>query len=210
MKLEDVTTVVVGAISTNCYLFGNDTEVCAVDPGGDADLILDAAKGKTITHVLLTHSHYDHILAINELIDKYPEIVVGVHISEHHCPENPDCNLSSLVGEPFALNTTPELLLEDGMVFEIAGHKIEVIHTPGHTVGGCSFLSGEILFSGDTLFHSSVGRTDLPGGDGEILKQSVRKLYELPGRTVVFPGHMQSTKISWERHHNPYVQIEIL
>jgi glyoxylase-like metal-dependent hydrolase (beta-lactamase superfamily II) len=210
MKSEAVTTVVVGAISTNCYLFSDDMQLCVVDPGGDPELIFAAAKGQKITHVLLTHSHYDHILALNALIEANPMLVVGVHRLEQKCPEDSNCNLSGLVGEPFVASRTPELPLDDGMIVEIAGYSIEVIHTPGHTIGGCSFYCGEVLFSGDTLFHSAVGRSDLPGGDEKTLAKSVRRLYQLPGSTVVFPGHMDKTKISWERHHNPYVRIDEL
>ncbi len=206
MQESDVTTIPVGPIETNCYLFGTDTECCIVDPGGDAKLITDAIGNRSVSHILLTHAHYDHIMALDKLLILFPHAVVALHTAEREWLQNPNLNLSSLVGTPFSAPRKPDLLLNDGMELMIAEKHIRVIHTPGHTPGSCSFLSGDILFSGDTLFHSAVGRSDLPGSSESQLINSVKRLYELPGKTTVFPGHMRRTTIAWERRHNPFVR----
>ena len=204
----NVKTLQVDPIGTNCYIVSDDSRnAFIVDPGGDADLIIDAASGLNVLYILLTHTHYDHIGALDNVSCAFPDAQVAVHLSEKAALYDASVNLSVGFGLSHEYKGKVQLELSDGDELEFGDRKIKVIHTPGHTAGGVCYFVEELLFSGDTLFKSSVGRTDLPGGDGVALLKSIReKLYTLPGKTTVYPGHMEKTSIGWEKQRNPYVK----
>lgn len=162
-------------------------------------------EGVTPKAILLTHGHRDHIGAVPELRKHYG-IPVYVGAEDQEMLGDADKNLSTgLFGKPMTLQA--DQLLKDKDQLELAGFSIQVFHTPGHTPGGCCFYFPEeqVLFSGDTLFCGSVGRTDFPGGSSSALVTSVRRLLkELPAETEVYPGHENDTSIEQERCWNPY------
>ena len=207
MKIEKY---VVGVIGTNCYLVINEAtkETVMVDPGDYPLKMQNAVKeaGLKIQAVLLTHAHFDHIMGLDDVMK---ECQVPVYVEEADLDMMTDGrrNLSAsyVHGGYQYKNATP---VKDGQVLQIAGMQFEVIHTPGHTPGGCCYYMEKegVLFSGDTLFQTSVGRSDFPGGSASELVRSVKeKLLVLPEETHVYPGHMDETTIGYEKHHNPFV-----
>lgn len=201
--------MIVGSLGTNCYLMMNsDTkETIAVDPGGTPQKIQKAVTdfGGKLTSILLTHGHFDHILGVPELLDAYEDVKIYALDAEEDLLVSPAKNCSSMVGRSCIVE--PDVLVKDGQKFELAGISIEVIATPGHTKGSCCYYLPEekIVFSGDTMFAESVGRTDLPTGNMGELVRSIRKLIEmLPGETIVYPGHAHSTSIEHEKRYNPF------
>lgn len=200
----------VGEIGTNCCIVCNKKtkEGFVVDPGAWEEKILAEIKKEEIElrAVLLTHGHFDHIMAVNEIKEKLrAEVYAGEN--EEALLKDPLLNASEVVGSPYIVNT-PEHLLREGDKIELAGVTIKVIETPGHTLGGvCYYIEKEgILFCGDTLFMESIGRTDLPTGSGPALLRSVReKLAVLPDDVVAVPGHGPKTTIGYEKRNNPYM-----
>lgn len=207
MKVEKY---VVGIIGTNCYLVINEDtkETVMVDPGGYPEELKNEIKqkGLKIQAVLLTHAHFDHIMG---LADVMKDFAVPVYVEEmdKDMLTDGDMNLSGgYMNGGFQFENARTVT--DGQVLEIAGFRFQVIHTPGHTPGGCCYYEKEegVLFSGDTLFHTSVGRSDFPGGSASDLVRSVReKLLVLPEKTHVYPGHMDETTIGYEKLYNPFV-----
>ena len=200
---------VVGPVQTNCYFLSNtDTRECViVDPGEEAGNIADFIEKKELKPVaiLLTHGHFDHIGAVDEIRNRYG-IKVYAAAAEKETLENPDINLSSQFGGGYTVKA--DKFLSDGQEIELLGEKVRCLLTPGHTKGGmCYYFTGSgILFSGDTLFQQSVGRTDFPGGSTAQIVQSLHKLVDsLPEETEVFPGHDVSTSIGYEKRYNPFV-----
>jgi glyoxylase-like metal-dependent hydrolase (beta-lactamase superfamily II) len=201
--------VTVGSLGTNCYLLKNKEtqELLVVDPGGSIERILSKIKdmqGKPVA-ILLTHGHFDHVLAVPQLKAVY-DIPVYLHEAEQELLGDPSANLSTWQGEGFGLKA--DRFLTDLEVFTLAGFQIQVLHTPGHTPGSCCYyLAGEdALFSGDTLFCESAGRCDFPGGSSSAMRQSLKRLLDsLPGDTHVFPGHGEATSIDYEKRYNPFV-----
>lgn len=200
--------MVLGPVRTNCYLAVNqETKECfVVDPADMAGLILTEIKEENLTAraVLLTHGHYDHIGAAEEL---RTALKIPIYASEMELPTLADTekNLSAMFGHPMTVKA--DRGLKDGEVLGIAGFSVQVFQTPGHTPGGaCYYLEEEkTLFSGDTLFAGSVGRSDFPGGSARTLQDSVRRLFrELPEDTNVYPGHESETDIGYEKRYNPY------
>lgn len=207
-KLE-LQNCVLGMVYTNCYFLKNKEtgEALIVDPADYPEKIyqkLVEMDAKPVG-ILLTHGHYDHILAVNEVKEKYGLKVYACE-KEAEVLQEPTMNLSAYNRRTCSIK--PDVLLQDLDVFEAAGFSIQMIHTPGHTPGSCCYYLKEenVLFSGDTLFYGSVGRTDLPGGStGEIVR-SLHKLVDvLPEDTEVFPGHDVSTTIGYEKRYNPFV-----
>ena len=195
----------VGPIMTNCYLAVNEKtkEGFFVDPGAEPGRLIREIKDNDIilTGILLTHGHFDHIMAVNELRDEF-QVKVYANELEKEVLQDVRSNMSS------GYTTKADVYLTDGEEFSLAGVPIKMLSTPGHTVGGgCYYLAAEgILFSGDTLFHGSVGRTDFPGGSDSTLVRSIQeKLLVLPEETKVYPGHDSQTTIQFEKRYNPFV-----
>lgn len=203
-----MTRIMVGAIATNCYIVSdeNTKKAFIVDPGGHPEKIKNkvAEAGLTVEAILLTHGHFDHMMAADELRDFYG-VKVYLGEAEKELIADPQQNVSAMFGKPVA--TTADVFVKDGEVLEIAGFKIQVIATPGHTKGGvCYYLKEhDLAFCGDTVFQCSVGRTDFPGGSARELSRSIReKLFVLPEDTQLFPGHGDSTVVSYEKKYNPF------
>lgn len=202
-------TMVLGMVETNCYLMMNreTKELLIVDPADQAERVAEKIRvldAKPLA-ILLTHGHFDHIGAAGKLAERYG-IPVCILRQEEELVENAGLN-ASLMMTGRSITLTPDHLLEDGEILELAGFQIRVIHTPGHTSGGaCYYLENEkVLFSGDTLFCCSVGRCDLPTGSMGQLRDSVhKKLFVLPEDTQVYPGHGEMTSIRYEKRYNPY------
>jgi len=203
----DIEIVAVGHLSVNCYIIGDNEQVVVIDPGEDVDDIIVTIGERKIKYILLTHGHYDHIGALNELILQYPDAEFALHQLENQYLKDPVLNLSAMLGGGiFQIMREPDLLFEDGDKLDFLDIQITVIHTPGHTVGGCCYLFGNALFTGDTLFQDSIGRTDFEGGNQEQLLDSIKnKLFPLPESTKVFPGHMSPTTIGHEKENNPFL-----
>lgn len=201
--------MVVGAIATNCYLAENTKtkEVLIVDPGDGAKQITEIIKSEGVTPVavLLTHGHFDHAMAAEELAEEFG-IEIYAHEAERETLETPKINLSGMIGKNLKFHA--DRYVKDGEVLHLAGFEIKVFHTPGHTLGGvCYYLEKEkALFSGDTLFCQSVGRTDFPTGSASTLIRSIKeKLMPLPDDTAVYTGHEDMTTIGIERKYNPFL-----
>ena len=204
MKIE---TIPVGLIRTNCYIaFDPQTrEAIIVDPGDTAAKILGFIEknGLHVTHILLTHSHFDHILALAD-VQAATGALVCVHELEAGCVETPDHTETRSLRMPdiYIKPAKADIRLKDGDRLALAGGEFTVLHTPGHTRGSVCYDNGEVIFSGDTLFKDDCGRTDLPGGSFADMQASLRRLYGLPGDRIVYPGHDVSTTLARERTAN--------
>lgn len=206
LKLEQY---VVGPIQTNCYFAINDEtkEMVIIDPGANAKELVQRVEkgGYQPKAILLTHGHFDHATGAEELAKMFG-ISIYAHEAEKETLENERLNAGWMIGEHQVFHA--DEFVKDEQELDLAGFHIRVLFTPGHTAGGCCyyFPYENVLFSGDTLFCMSVGRTDMEGGSMSQLIRSIReKLIELPERTDVYTGHGDSTTIGTERMYNPYL-----
>ena len=190
----------VGPLGTNCYLLEDEKNKLAavVDPGGDAPRILSPAQadGVEVKMILLTHAHFDHTGGVAELCASLPGVPVYLHPAD-----------AALVGsDVFPAIGAATVPYEDGDTVQLGELTIQVLHTPGHTPGGVCLLVGDALFTGDTLFYGSMGRTDFAGGSYEDIMASLKRLAQLPGNYQVLPGHMDTTTLDRERKINFYIR----
>ncbi|MCI0814664.1 MAG: MBL fold metallo-hydrolase [Chloroflexi bacterium] len=194
--------MVVGVFQENCWVIGNRRtgEAICIDPGDQPQDILAMARemGVKIKAIANSHAHVDHILGVGDIKNE-----TGAKFLMHR-------DEAAIAAQAVADPPTPDYHPEDGDIVEVEGVKLTVIHTPGHTPGSLSYYTDGMLFSGDTLFAGSIGRTDLPGGDYEQEMASIiDKLLVLPDETRVLPGHMQETRIDAEKQTNPFVRQEM-
>lgn len=203
-------TYVLGNLSTNTYVVENlnNSECLIVDPALADSKFVNAIEGKTVKYILLTHGHFDHIGGAKRLRD-----MTGAKIVIHNedAPMLSDAKLSLYSLQYPGKGTTPfsaDILVNDGDELEFGDTKIKVMHTPGHTKGGVCYILDDdrILFSGDTLFHLSAGRTDFPGGNPREELMSLAKIAALEGDYAVYPGHEASTTLNFERENNRYMR----
>jgi hydroxyacylglutathione hydrolase len=209
--------LILGAYETNCYVLRSSEEAkdcLVVDPGLDADPLIDFLADRELSPVaiVLTHGHIDHIAGLAVLRKRFPDAKVYIHKLDAGMLAEPYTNLSAMSGGSFT--TEPEdVTLEEPDVIDLAGIKLQVLHTPGHTPGGICLYSAQdgVVLVGDTLFAGSIGRTDFPGGSmSQLLKGVKEKLFTLPGGTKAYPGHGPATTIASEKAHNPFFQQDIL
>ncbi|MFH2056845.1 MAG: MBL fold metallo-hydrolase [bacterium] len=200
--------IVVGPLQVNCYLLGcrNTNQAMIIDPGDEPEKIAAAVERHTaeVCGILLTHGHYDHIGAVVPLQQVF-ECPVLIHRAEAEALTNPQANFSAFTGDPIA-GTAPDQLLGDNEKVAIGDLKIDVLHTPGHSLGGITLCHNGFAIVGDLIFLMSIGRTDLPGGSFPQLENSIRtRIYTLPDETVLYPGHGEPTTVGFEKRHNQFV-----
>ncbi len=200
----------VGMTQTNCYIVGcEETQQGAViDPGGEGKYVLQAIEqsGLDIRYVLITHAHFDHIGASASVVE-----AAGAQLALH--PEDKPLLESGGGASRWGVSVepcpVPDVMLSDGDVIEVGTLSFEVLHTPGHSPGGVTFYEADqgVAFDGDVLFESGVGRTDLPGGNREMLMHSIKEvLFTLPDETEIYSGHGPKTTIGQEKRSNPWVR----
>lgn len=199
----------VGPVQTNCYFAINKEtkEALVIDPGEEAARLMQQIReqGLTVAAILLTHGHFDHAGAAEEL-STLCKVPVYAHEAEKETLESEKLNACWMIGRKETYRA--DLFVKDEQELDLAGFHIRVLFTPGHTKGGCCyyFPYENVVFSGDTLFQMSVGRTDLEGGSmSQIVRSIQEKLMPLPEQTVVYPGHGEATTIETERMYNPYL-----
>jgi len=201
----EIKSMTLGMVATNCYLIINkeNKEALLVDPADNALRISNVIEenGCTLKAILLTHGHFDHIMGLNSLKQALnaeavickDDLVISDNVNE----------FTRLFGLPDSIPPVYEKYIKDNDIINVGELKIKVIHTPGHTEGGVCYLIEDKLFSGDTLFRESVGRTDLFGGSFEKLSDSIKnKLFKLDDNIIVYPGHGDLTTIGHEKKYN--------
>ena len=212
VKEIEIHGLVVGIFQENCWIIGNRRthEAICIDPGDQPEDILHMASEMNVQIKIIanSHAHLDHVLGVRGVQSKtnarfmlHPN---ALELSQH----------TVISAKAFGIETEPvpypDHFIADGENIEVDGLTLRTLHTPGHTLGSVCYFTDGILFSGDTLFRGSIGRTDLPGGSQEEeLSSIIDKLFVLPDETIVLPGHMQQTTIGSERNNNPFIQQEL-
>jgi glyoxylase-like metal-dependent hydrolase (beta-lactamase superfamily II) len=206
MTIEEIAG---GPLPTNCYLLTDDEtkKTAVIDPGFWDQKLADAIRGKNVELILLTHAHFDHIIGVAQAV-KETQAKVYLQKEDQQMTTDSSLNLTSEVGFPPIEAFPIERLLGEDETFSLGNLNIREIHTPGHTKGSCCFLTGNAIFSGDTLMKGTVGRTDFPTGSYQDIIQSIGKLKALSGDYKIYPGHEENTTLSWERKYNPYMDSE--
>ncbi len=202
MKIDSLT---VGPIGTNCYILQDEqAKLCAViDPGDEPERVIRAAEqtGCTPTMILLTHGHFDHYTGVAGLLEKWPDLPVYIH--EKDVTDRVSGGFDLLFPR---LTEKNQRYYKEGDCLTLGGLTIRVLETPGHSRGSVCLVVGDVIFSGDTLFYGSCGRTDFAGGSYEDILRSLKRLAELPGQYKVYPGHDRPTDLDFERRMNPYMK----
>ena len=203
-------TLEIMPFGTNCYLVASEQtrDGMVIDPAGDAPRILNNIRelNLKIGLVVITHTHADHIGAIRQVVEN-TGASFAVHSAEAEIMQHYDFSRFTDMDPTFQKPPPPDRLLKDGDFLAVGDLKFQVLHTPGHSPGGICIAGYGVVFSGDALFNGSIGRTDGPSGDSDLLISSIRaKLLVLPDQTVVLPGHGPKTTIGQERRNNPFLR----
>lgn len=209
MKIEQY---LVGPIQTNCYFAINEdtNELVVIDPGASGRRLADMAieKGYNPVAILLTHGHFDHADGVEDFISSFEhDIPVYIHEAEKDTLKDSEKNVSLMMG--VSKSYRADVFVRTDQILDIAGFRIKVLFTPGHTEGGCCFyfIDDKCVFCGDSIFAGSIGRTDFPGGSMSTLVHSVQdNILSLPDDTRLFPGHDSTTDVGREKKYNPFFQ----
>lgn len=195
----------VGQLGTNCFLLIDEETNCAalIDPGDNAAQLAELVRANavTLTHILLTHGHYDHTTAAPALAKEFPEAKVYIH--------ELDADGTGIQERPMRGAVENLHFYADGDTVKVGNLTLNVLHTPGHTPGSVVLTVEDVMFSGDTLFAGSCGRVDFPGGDAQAMLRSLKRLYQLEGDYTVLPGHMEGSTLRRERASNMYMKQAI-
>lgn len=205
----NLSCVKVGNLDTNCYILKRDDlrGAVVIDPGDDPFIIKSTLLEMDATPdlILLTHGHFDHILALQEV--RTSKTVVAIHEADAKYLTERDLYSSMIGNDPRPFPPADVLFTDKDRNVTLCGYDFEVIHTPGHTEGSVCYLFGDLLFTGDTLFRGGIGRTDLLGGNNEKMFASLKLLNSMPVDYAVYPGHEKCTTLSEEKENNPYLRF---
>lgn len=201
--------LVLGMLHTNCYILGdeNTNEVAVFDPGAKAENIIGTIdkNGYTVKYIIITHAHFDHVLALDEMKETYPDAKIVVCKADVPML-NVDSNNFSRHFKTFPPKSKADIEVVDGDKLCVGKVELEIWHTPGHSKGSMCILTDDMVISGDTLFYMSIGRTDFYGGDFDEIVASLKRLATLPDDTKVYPGHGDATTIGFEKENNQFMR----
>lgn len=198
--------------NTNCYIIlTKNNNMILIDPGDEQDKIIEIINnlGANLHTILLTHAHHDHTGAVKYLKDAYPDVKIYMGAEDEDMLNNVYRNYACVRGKAMEIfkDLKADVLIKDGDEIIVDEVTFKAVATPGHTKGGMTYVCGDLMFTGDTLFYESIGRSDLYGGNSETICQSVTKLMMMDGDYKVYPGHGPSTTMSHERTENKYVRL---
>lgn len=199
----------VGQLDANCYIIGCEEtkEAAVIDPGGDAPDIIDLINslGLNVKYIICTHGHADHVGGVDGVKNATGAKVL-IHREDADMLTDPKKNLSAYIGHNLVLQPADQLVA-DGDTLKVGQLELEILNIPGHSRGGICIKVEDVVFSGDTLFARSIGRSDFPGGNHNDLIRGIKtKLLTLPGNTRVYPGHGPDTLVEYEQNHNPFLR----
>ena len=208
-----VSILPLGSMHANCLIVTDEATgfSAVIDPGGESEDCIDriltraASDGREIKYILLTHAHFDHMLSLSRLRER-TGAPLGVHEHDAESLLDPHLTYMAQFAGIHTPEAAPEFTFSDGDTIQLGETVLEIIHTPGHTMGSVCYKAGNIIITGDTLFAGSIGRCDLFGGDEMAMDHSLRRLCELPDDCVLYPGHGPKTTLRRERDTNIYLK----
>ncbi|MBN2407142.1 MAG: MBL fold metallo-hydrolase [Elusimicrobia bacterium] len=207
----ELATLSLGYLATNCYILYGETSAVVIDPAAEPSRIFTVIDyiRVPVSHIIYTHAHWDHTGAGSE-VKEYTGAEIFMSELDRDLFKHIESGEYDFLFSGRSTAGKPDKYLKDGDEVVSGDIRLKIISTPGHSPGGISLYTSDMLFSGDTIFRGSIGRTDLPGGDlGDIRNSIMEKIFKFPENTVIYPGHGPSTTISWEKKNNPYTNSEI-
>ncbi|QGA55256.1 MBL fold metallo-hydrolase [Sulfolobus sp. E5-1-F] len=206
-----VKNFITGPLATNSYLIIAEKEGVVIDPGGDmSELIQTVRKEKiNIKYVIATHGHFDHVMGVNQMKSEFPSSVFLINEKDLGLLKRASSMAQSFLNLSISDVVKPDGYVKEGDEIELGGEKLKIIETPGHTMGSICIIANGYIFTGDTLFYGTVGRTDL-GGSEKLLRESLERLKKLQDEIIVYPGHGPFTVLGYEKIKNPFLTMDIL